>query len=216
MKEFEQVTFDPAKCRVELDALRILLDSKEHLSERRDLLPFFKTRKQLSALIGAHAGTVGPAPLLAFEFPFLGDFAADLIVGDREQGEFTVIEFEDGGADSIFTRAGKKSTKEWSRRFDHGFSQLVDWFHALDDMKRTSRFAKDFGYGHVRFLGLLLIGRRAGLTQSELDRLRWRAEKVRVDSHTIDCLTFDDLHDLSRRRLSYFPRASEFDQQPPG
>src|SRR5262249_54897581 len=125
--------------------------------------------------------------------------------------EYCLIELEDGRPGSIFTAVKNKSTKERSRRFDHGFSQLVDWFYALDDLKKTSRFAKDYGHGHVKFLGLLVIGRNAGLSEAERDRLRWRAEKVRVDSHYIDCPTFDDLYQHLRLRMSYYPQASKFE-----
>jgi hypothetical protein len=121
------------------------------------------------------------------------------------------VELEDGRPDSIFTKVGQKATKEWSRRFDHGFSQIVDWFYSLDDMKKTTRFAKDFGHGHIKFFGLLILGRTAGLSESDRARLRWRTEKVRVDSHPIDCLTFDDLHDSLRRRMSFYPAAPKFE-----
>jgi hypothetical protein len=102
----------------------------------------------------------------------VGDFAADLVLGNRETGVFAVIEFEDGKPDSIFTRPRKKATTEWSRRFEHGFSQLVDWFAALDDFKKTDRFAKDFGHGHVTFIALLILGRSAGVTDHDRGRLR--------------------------------------------
>ncbi len=138
-------------------------------------------------------------------------FAADIVLGSREQGEYCVIELEDGCPDSIFTRVGKKATREWSRRFDHGFSQLVDWFYALDDLKKTDRFARDFGHGHIRFSGLLLIGRSAGVSESDRARLKWRAEKVRIDSHSIECLTFDDLYEYLRRRMSFYPEAPRFE-----
>jgi len=210
MKEFADIVFDPAKCQRELIAFGKVLDSKKSLSERNELLPFFKKRKQLSAFLGTFTANTGPAAQLAYEFPFLGDFAADIVLGNRDQGEYCVVELEDGGPDSIFARAGKKATKEWSRRFDHGFSQLVDWFYSLDDLKKTSRFAKDFGHGHIKFFGLLIIGRSAGLTESDRARLKWRTEKVRVDSHSIDCLTFDDLHGYLQRRMSFYPDASKF------
>src|SRR5262249_51187392 len=152
-----------------------LLQSKKHLSERDDLQNFFKKRRQLTAFIGTYAPNLGPASQLAYEFPLFGDFAADIVLGNREKGEYCLIELEDGRPGSIFTAVKNKSTKERSRRFDHGFSQLVDWFYALDDLKKTSRFAKDYGHGHVKFLGLLVIGRNAGLSEAERDRLRWRA-----------------------------------------
>jgi hypothetical protein len=211
MKDFADIVYDPAKCRRQVTAFGKLLASKKTLSERDELLPFFKKRPELAAFIGTYASSIGPAAQLAFEFPFLGDFAADVVLGSREHGEFCVVELEDGRPDGVFTKVGQKSTREWSRRFDHGFSQLVDWFYALDDLKKTARFAKDFGHGHVRFFGLLVIGRSAGIAESDRARLKWRTEKVRVDSHSIDCLTFDDLYEHLRRRLSFYPEASKFE-----
>ncbi len=210
MKDFADVVFDPVKCQRELIAFEKLLHSKGGLSEQRDILPFFKKRKQLSSFIGTFAPNIGPAPQLAYEFPFLGDFAADMVLGHREHGEYCVVELEDGRPDSIFAKVGQKSTRESGRRFDHGFSQLVDWFYALDDLKKTSRFTKDFGHGHIKFFGLLIIGRSVGISESDRTRLRWRTEKVRVDSHSIDCLTFDELHEYLRRRMSFYPEVSKF------
>jgi hypothetical protein len=208
MKELADIVYDPAAVRRELTAFQRLLETKPSLSEQDDILPFFRKRRQLSAFIGTFSPDLGPAPQLGFEFPFLGDFAADIVLGDRARGEFCVVELEDDRPESIFTRAGKKATREWSRRFDHGFSQLVDWFYALDDLKRTERFTRDFGHGHVKFFGLLVIGRSAGLSESERSRLRWRTEKVRVNSHAISCLTFEDLHDYLTQRINFYPDVS--------
>jgi len=211
MKDFARVIFNPAKVKRDLAAFGRLLQSKKSLAEKQHILPFFRKRKHLSSFIGTFTPNIGPATEIAYEFPFFGDFAADLLVGNRERGEFCVVEFEDGRSDSIFTKVGTKSTKEWSRRFDHGFSQLVDWFYSLDDLKKSNRFAKDFGRGPVRFFGLLIIGRTAGLSESNRVRLKWRTEKVLVDSHAIDYMTFDDLHEFLNRRVSYYPEASVFE-----
>jgi Domain of unknown function (DUF4263) len=182
------------------------------LAERADIQAFFKKRKQLSAFIGTFAPNIGPASLLGYEFPFMGDFSADIVLGNKETGVFCVIEFEDGKPGSIFKKLPKKSTTEWGQRFEHGFSQLVDWFYSLDDFKKTERFAKDFGHGHITFIGLLILGRSADLSASDRNRLRWRTEKVRVDSHTIECLTFDDLYDYLEMRMSFYPEASKLER----
>jgi hypothetical protein len=206
-KTLEEVVFDPLKCRAELAAFQALLQSKTHLAERGDIQPFFKKSKQLSAFIGTFAPNIGPATHLAFEFPFLGDFSADVVLGNHKHGFFCVIEFEDGKPDSIFRKVGKKSVTEWGPRFEHGFSQLVDWFCTLDDFKKTDRFARDFGHGYITFIALLILGRNSGVSESDRKRLRWRTEKVRVDSHTIECMTFDDLYQYLERRMSYYPQA---------
>jgi hypothetical protein len=96
------------------------------------------------------------------------------------------------------------------RRFEHGFSQLVDWFYALDDLKKTSNFARHFGHGHIKCFGLLIIGRDADFSDADRARLKWRTEKVLVDSHPMHCLTFDDLYRILFQRMSYYPQASRF------
>jgi Domain of unknown function (DUF4263) len=208
----EEIVFDPARCRTELAAFKKLLGANNELAERKDIQHFFKKRKQLSALIGTYTGGVGPADLIAFEFPFLGDFSADIVLGDKKAGTFCAVEFEDGKLNSIFRKAANKSMTEWSPRFEHGFSQLVDWFFTLDDFKKTDRFARDFGDGHVRFVALLVLGRNAGLSEHDRRRLRWRTEKVRVDSHTVECLTLDDLYNQLNMRFGFYPAGLKLDK----
>lgn len=210
-KELELIAFDPAKCRNELVAFRKLLDSKERLRERKDIQKFFQQRKQLSAFIGTYAPGIGLANLIAFEFPFVGDFKADLVLGNKEANTFCVVEFEDGMPNSIFKKVRNRSTTEWSPRFEHGFSQLVDWFYTLDDFKKTDRFAADFGHGYIRFIALLILGRSSGVSGHDRKRLSWRTEKVRVDSHTIECLTFDDLYEHLIMRMDLYPQASKLE-----
>jgi hypothetical protein len=202
-KQFTQVKLDPKTCRKQIDEFGALLKSNASLSEKNDIQPLFKKRRQLSAFIGSYMRDVGPASDYAFEYPIYGDFAADLVVGDKGIGRFCVIEFEDGREDSIFKPAGAKSTTEWSQRFEHGFSQIVDWFTLLDDLKKTDRFKRDFGDGHIRFSAMLIIGRESGLDDFDRKRLLWRTEKVRVDSHSVECVTFDALHEHMDRHLKF-------------
>ncbi len=205
MKELKGITFDPVKCRAEIAAFRRLLGGRSRLAERADIQAFFKKNEQFSAFLGTYSPTIGPAPLLAFEFELVGDFAADVVVGHRGNGSFILIELEDGRPDSVFRKAPRKTTTEWSARYEHGFSQLVDWFYALDDFKKTERFARDFGRGHVTFQALLILGRSAGVSDHDRVRLRWRAEKVRIDSHTVECVTLDDLCAQMEWRIGHFP-----------
>jgi len=206
-KNLESITFNPAEFVEELESFHALLKSGAELSEQKDILPFFKKKKHLCAYIGTFSPNIGPATELAFEYPFFGDFSADLLLGIKEAGEFCVVEFEDGSRDSIFKKAGRRSNPEWSSRFDHGFSQIVDWFYNLDDFKGAKGFAKTFGYGHVKFSGLLIIGRSSGLDDAKRNRLKWRTEKVLIDSHPINCITFDDLHAVLRNRFALYGAA---------
>lgn len=212
MKVFREMVYDPKKTRKELKEFGQLLKQKASLTERDDLQPFFKSRAQLSSFIGTYGPNIGPAPQLAYEFPFFGDFAADIIVGSRKAREYLVIELEDGQPNSVFAKLPGKATKEWSRRFDHGFSQLVDWFYHLDDFKKATNFKSHFGTGHIKFVGLLIVGRDTELTESDRERLEWRTEKVKVDSHTIDCMTFDDLHRYLQLRIGFYPAAAKLEK----
>jgi len=208
MKTFEEVSFNTRQCNQELNDFRKLLQGQPTLREREHLKPFFEQAKQLSAFIGTYVPDIGPANLLAFEFEIEGDFVADIVVGNRENQTFCMVELEEASPRGIFV-TGRRSAPEWSRRFEHGFSQLVDWFYALDDSKRTDKFANSFGYGHAKFHGLLVIGRSDDLSPRERNRLRWRGERVLVNSHPINCVTYDELHeDLSRRLDNYTAAAS--------
>ena len=208
-KDFEVITYNPTQCKKELRAFGKLLKTNPELSERGDISPFFKTSKQLSAFIGTYAPDIGPASELTYEFSFLGDFAADLVVGSRNKKRYLVVEFEDGGKNSIFKEVKGRATTDWSSRFEHGYSQLIDWFCILDDYKKTDKFKNQFGGGYITFSGLLIVGRNSGVSESDRVRLHWRMDKVLVDSHTIKCITYDDLHEQLEARLAFYPAASK-------
>lgn len=209
MKKFLDLNFDLSACERELSDFGALLADDRDLREREQIQPFFEQRLQLSAFTGLCMSDIGHVNRMVWKFPIFGDFEADLVVGDSKEGAYCFVEFEDGGEDSVFSRSGEKATREWSRRFEHGFSQLVHWFYMLDDMKNTQRRAQDFGYGETRFHGLLVIGRSAGIGDDERNRLRWRSARVVVNSHRIDCLTYDDLYDAMRRRIELYSDASK-------
>jgi hypothetical protein len=192
-----------------------LLKSKADLTERRDIQPFFRKRDQLSAFLGTYTFDIGPGTHLAYEFPFLGDFAADIIVGNRDRGEYLVIELEDALPTSVFTKVKSKKTKEWSRKFDHGYSQLIDWFSCLDDYRKTDKFIDEFGPGFVTFYGLLIVGRNAGMSDGERRRLRWRTKNVIVNSQPITCITFDDLYEALQRRLTLYTQGAKVEKAKP-
>lgn len=101
-KQFKRIALDPRRCRAEIVEFGDLLRSKADLSEKDDVQPFFERRPQIAAFIGSYMRDSGPATEYAFEYPFYGDFAADLVVGDKAGRRFCVVEFEDGRADSIF------------------------------------------------------------------------------------------------------------------
>jgi hypothetical protein len=193
--ELTRVKFDPAQCRLELDAFRDLLASKAELSERDDVLPFFKARPQLAAFLGSRIPDIGPANRLAYEFSVFGSFTADIVIGNFEQKTFCAIELEDARVNSVFDNTRGRSTSEWGRRLERGFGRLVDWFWAFDDHKKTDAFARHFGYVHVEFFGMLIVGRTQHIAEHDRNRLRWRSGRVSVDTHKVYCRTFDEVYE---------------------
>jgi Domain of unknown function (DUF4263) len=207
MKHFEPFDIDFDRCRVELAAFKELLDEFEAgiLEERRHILSFFSRNRHVSALIGHLAPDIANVDRLAFEFDFFGDYAADLALGDSKKKEYCFVEFENAAPDSIFRKVGDKQTLEWAPRFDHGYSQIIDWFWKLHDMARTDTGRARFAHAEsFNYYGLLVVGRSKGLGPLELERLNWRRKKVLVDSRHIFCMTFDELYeDLSFKLEKY-------------
>jgi len=195
MKELIAIHYDHAQCRKELDRLASLLASKQELSERSDVMPIFKESPNLAFLIGKRAMNVHSVSLWACEFQIFGDFSADIIVGNRDKKIFCAVELEDARPNSVFNRIEGRATSEWGRRFEHGFGQLVDWFFAFDDHKNSANFAKHFGFGHIEFHGMLLTGRSSDISDHDRTRLRWRSDRVTINTHKVSCRTYDELYE---------------------
>jgi hypothetical protein len=206
-KEFKRVLFDPVQCRTEAGDLRDLLATNRDLQERKQVIPFFKDRLHLSAFLGSYHPDIVRYDLVAHELPLFGEFVADLVVGDSRTNAFAFIEFEDAAPDSIFVK--KKATPDWSNRFEHGFSQLVDWFFKLNDQGATVEFEEKFGSRTIYKLGILVVGRTEHLGKREEQRLRWRQENVLLASKPIHCKTFDQLRDDILDRLDQVTTAAK-------
>jgi hypothetical protein len=211
MKYFEHFQFSPSSCREELSGLKELLETQSDLSETKEILPFFQKSKHVSAFIGSYAPQMTRFDRLAFEYELFGDFSADLVIGDSVKRHSCFIEFEDAGKNSVFKQTNRASS-EWSSRFEHGFSQIVDWFWKLEDMKQTSDFRNRFGQEYISYSGLLIIGRDRYLSQMDKSRLKWRMDKVQIDSKPLFCLTLDNLYDDLNSRLGFYEAAYQADQ----
>ncbi|MBK1987877.1 DUF4263 domain-containing protein [Sphaerospermopsis aphanizomenoides BCCUSP55] len=205
MKGLDSFTIDLKQCLVELKEFEKLLLNNRELKENKDILPFFKQRLHLSAFIGSYVPNIVRFNHIKHEFTFFGDFRADLAVGDSVNNTYCFIEFEDAMEDSIFVNKGR-STLDWSPRFEHGFSQIIDWFWKLDDEKNTSSARAIFGTENIEFYGILVIGRDTFISPIDKARLKWRLNKVLVDSRKVICITFDQLAKDTRDRLSLYPQ----------
>src|SRR4051794_22844499 len=102
MKNLRSHAFDATKCRGELTEYQKLLRTKVTLSEQQDVLPFFKSRHDLSLLICTYFPEISNPDCYAHEYSIDGDFVADLVVGDATANRFVLVEFENGTPESIF------------------------------------------------------------------------------------------------------------------
>ncbi len=161
MKQFKSITLSKTLAREELDEFKALLDdpSKQELKEKDDILPFFACREQLIALMGTYNTKIENFDRIATEFDVFGDHTADFAIGDSIQHQDCFVEFEDATKTSVFKKKGDKATHEWSDRFDHGCSQIIDWLLWLENQKHTLSYTQRFGVGEVQYAGLLVIGR---------------------------------------------------------
>ena len=211
MKKLLELEFEPRICRSQLAEFRQLLQSKQSLSERDDILPFFRERRHLSAFVGSYHPQINRFDRVAFEYDIFGDFTADLVVGDSLKKSYCFVEFEDATPNSIFVAKAGKSSPEWSLRLEKGFSQIVDWFWKLDDLEKTDDFENRFNGRAIDYMGLLIIGRNEYLEPRERKRLAWRQQKIIVNSKHIYCITFDDLYDDLSFRLDKYQLAPRLD-----
>ncbi len=193
MKRLEEISFDFALCRKQVEELRAWLASKEELSERADVLPFFRDRPHMAVLFGMFNQRIAWADRIAWEFDVFGDFACELAIGEWERGAYCFVEFEDARKDSIFERQGKKATREWGRRFEHGNSQIIDWTHKLGDRSASADFLARFGRRAINYETVLVIGRDQHLDEGEKQRLSWRSDNLAINTKKIICMTFDEL-----------------------
>ena len=204
MKNFSALEFDQSLCRSEIGELQQLLQRRRGLSERDDIIPFFRKRQHLSAFVASYHPDIIRRDRIAFEYDIFGDFASDLVVGDSINRAYCFVEFEDAATNSIFVAKAGKNTPEWSPRFERGLSQIVDWFWKLDDLERTDDFENRFNGRTIDYIGLLIIGRNENLELRERRRLEWRQQKMIVNSKHIYCVTYDKLcADLSARIARY-------------
>jgi hypothetical protein len=204
LKTFAPVGLDPAKLLIELNELQQFLEDGTHKKEREEIAPFFKPRTQLCAALGYANAAIEAPDLCASELSLFGDFIVDAASGDSHANAFTLIEFEDAGPQSIFgSLAAGKTMKPWAPRFEHGFSQLVDWAWRLStEGHRSDAFERIFGDLNPAIHLVLIAGRDADLRPEDFARLRWRAQNMTLGQYRVSCFTFDGILASLKRRLT--------------
>jgi Domain of unknown function (DUF4263) len=202
--------FDINECDKQIQELQTFLTANQEIQEggENGLQKFFSDRLNLILLLGYWHYGLEPAFYKPEVNLFDNEFRADFIVADRNKRKFVFVEFEDAKETSIFKLKSRNSDSantsyEWSPRFEHGVSQVIDWYYRMDDYERTNKFEEYFGYREISYTGLLVIGRDRYIRQSGLmQRFRWRSSKTIINSKPLHCMTFDQLLEESMEKLS--------------
>jgi antiviral defense system Shedu protein SduA len=144
---------------------------------------------------------------VATELSLFGDFTCDAASGDSKANAFVLIEFEDANEYSILKQVAiGRSMRAWSSRFEHGFSQLVDWAWRLaEEGSKSAAYQGIFGKTDATVHFLLIAGRDADLSDNDAARLRWRARNIAFGPFRMACFTFDGVLDTLRRRMEIAP-----------
>ena len=204
MKEFLSHEFNVDQCLAEVLEFKKILETNVELTERDDILPFFREKHHLSAFIASNVPSIHRYDLLAYEYDLFGDFTVDLVVGDSRSHNFLFVEFEDAKRFSIFGKTGRRAAPDWANRIEHGISQVIDWFWKLSDHGHTVDFELRFGSREIRAHGLVIVGRNMDMSSRERKRLQWRQEFVLCDSKHIEVTTYDDLIEDLKFRLQRY------------
>ncbi len=193
MKSFENCQFDRKTYERELIEFENLLVDNNTLEENKHILPFFRQHPQLVAQIGTFVTKINKVDLIAYEFD-LFDYRCDAVIGDFNSKHFCFIEFENASFDSIFKQKAGKFKKEFAPRFEHGYSQIIDWFQELHYQKaNATKMIERFAHFQIGYSACLIIGRDHFLDESDKIRFNWRSDYIKVDSKEILVLTYDEL-----------------------
>jgi hypothetical protein len=202
VRGFEPITVNFTELSAELNDFKVFLNSATTLKERDQIAPFFKQKKQLVAALGLTSSAIEMPDRVSTELSLFGDFSCDAASGDSVSKAFLLIEFEDATERSVLGNAAPGKVKPWSPRFEHGFSQLVDWAWRLTTENHNSAsFRRIFGMNDPTIHLLLIAGRDADLTSDEQARIRWRANSMNLGAYRMSCLTFDGALNTLQRRL---------------
>ncbi len=210
---FKNVDFDLDQCQKELDEVKAIFngcpdipetDRKSRGNHTEGLQTIFKKRSQLFALMGK---------IIFGEFAKkwndevkFGNYRADFIIASKNEKQVCLIEFEDATTESIFsvkTESTKTKTYEWSSRFDHGYSQILDWKYYATEEKAS--ITNDFSTPPKKLEFALVVGWEKHLQPSNLQsRYDFRKNKVVINSGTFYCWNFDSLVEELQEKLHVY------------
>ena len=199
---FEPYMRDLIALRREKGVLSGLLETNQPLGETAEIMPFMRAARHLAAWPGHANSGPGDADPLAVEKPLLGGFRCDIAIGDSVTGQLALVELEDARPNSLFEPVRARDYPRWSRRFERGFSQLVDWAWRIDHERQPSAtLAGAFGTADPKFHYVPVIGRDRWIGDAGRARLNWRRPHNGISGQRTTVWTYDDLLTFVRLRL---------------
>jgi hypothetical protein len=206
MTTWQPIKFDRVTARTQLGELGGYLNANPRLAEGA-VRAFIRDRHQIVASLGLLNAAVDAADRWAPELDLMGKHACDLVVGDSQRCAYSLVEFEDANPESIYESV--PATPYFTNRFNHGYSQIVDLLCLLDGTQDTPEFRDYWGYATPpQFIGVLVIG-RSPLPPMETRRMDWRSAKVKVNSHALLCMTYDELVARLVRKVGIYAGVSD-------
>jgi hypothetical protein len=200
---FEPYTRDLRALRREIQAFGALLAPETPLGETAHILPFVRNSRHLAVAFGFANRALTAPKLLALERPLLGSFRCDVAVGNPTTRHFTLVELEDARENSLFEPVKGREYPRWSRRFERGFSQLVDWAWRIDHERQPSATLEAaFGTADPQIHYLLVIGRDRWMDVAGRARLYWRHRHNGISGERTTIWTYDDLFSFVSGRLA--------------
>jgi hypothetical protein len=203
MVKLTTLDIDLDTCKNDLIEFQALLNSDDELDET-PFLQFFRSHPHLILLMG-NLGLQESSHYKA-EFNLFNEFRADFAISNREQNSYVFVEFEEATKYCIFEPVGNSPgiiRFQWSKIFEHGYSQIIDWFYRLDDFAETKKFKEHFSVDEIDYSGYLVIGRKKSSIPNfgYQARLDWRSKKILVNGRSVICLTYDELYIELQRKI---------------
>jgi hypothetical protein len=187
-----------------VDAIRENLEVGQWLSvrttfqETSDVMPELVKRKSFCAAIGVTFGEKIYNPdRLSFELSLGGNYFPDLVIGDANNQDLVLVEFEGAERHQIYAR--QKSGEQYpdfSAKFRVGFFQLLDWVHRLKDASPENKLDW-FTFSPKTVRTVLVIGRDSELGEypnsQEQRRLESLAQSLMPGNNRLFIVTYDQL-----------------------
>ncbi|MEZ9128609.1 Shedu anti-phage system protein SduA domain-containing protein [Vibrio sp. 10N.222.55.B11] len=199
---FYDCALDLNEAEKELNAYKALLDRQVEIGET-ELQNFFASHIQLMWLMGRVTGVDAPVKYNA-ESSVFSKYRTDYMITNEDNSKYSFIEFEEAKLNSIFkSRSGQTTTRfDWSNTFEHGVSQVTDWFYLLSENYGTDLMENEFQCRKINYQGVVIAGRDKSIASPEQNnRLHWRIGNTVIGSKQILFFTFDTLYEAMRDQL---------------